>query len=292
MEGHRSDRFPFPCRVSRRGTPLLHWWDRRPCVIINDPTTPRRVVGSSALGRPMFIFSESFLMSIRALVFDFNGVILDDEIVHGELFRQVLAPLGVTISEEDYFRVYLGFDDRLCLETALANHGQPAPAELIDQLVERKAALYLQRAEAGLPFYDQASEVVGRLCRRYPSAICSGALRPEIELALKRLGVLDQVRSIVAAEDVTQSKPDPEGYRLAFRQLANQPEFCDHPLQPDEVLVIEDTAMGVRSARGAGLQVVGVATTTDPQALLEAGAFEVISRLADYDEDWITSRFG
>jgi HAD superfamily hydrolase (TIGR01509 family) len=238
------------------------------------------------------MFSESSLMAIRALVFDFNGVILDDEAVHGELFRQVLAPLGVTISEEDYFQIYLGFDDRLCLETALTNHGRPAPPELIDQLVERKAALYLQRAEAGLPFYDQAPEVVGRLCRRYPTAICSGALRHEIELALKRLGVLDQVRCIVAAEDVTRSKPDPEGYLLAFRHLANQPEFREQPLQPHEVLVIEDTTMGVRSARGAGLCVVGVATTTEPRELLNAGAREVIPRLADYTEEWIAARFG
>ncbi|MBI2369368.1 MAG: HAD family phosphatase, partial [Deltaproteobacteria bacterium] len=79
---------------------------------------------------------------LRAIIFDFNGVIVDDEPIHLKLFQQVLAEQGLPLREEDYYRVYIGMDDRECFATVLAEHGRPADSETIAALVRRKAALY------------------------------------------------------------------------------------------------------------------------------------------------------
>ncbi len=159
------------------------------------------------------------MMGIGAVIFDFNGVLVDDEAVHFALFREVLAQEGVAITERDYHERYLGYDDRGCFEAALADAGQRADRERLDQLIAQKARRYVEVASQGLRFFAQAAEILGAVAARWPVAICSGALRPEIEYALQRLGRLDQITAIISAEDTKKGKPDPEGYQLALAAL-------------------------------------------------------------------------
>src|SRR5262245_23569874 len=158
-------------------------------------------------------------MNIGAVIFDFNGVLVDDEAVHFALFREVLAQEGVTITEQDYHERYLGYDDRGCFAAALRDAGQGAAKARLDELIARKARRYVVVAEQGLRFFPAAAETLGAVASRWPVAICSGALRSEIEYALRRMGCLERVSAIISAEDTDKCKPDPEGYRLALAAL-------------------------------------------------------------------------
>ena len=159
------------------------------------------------------------MMSIGAVIFDFNGVLVDDEAIHFALFREVLAQEGVVITERDYHERYLGYDDRGCFQAALVDAGQSADRARLDQLIAQKAQRYVEVAGQGLRFFPEAAETLGAVAARWPVAICSGALRPEIEDALRRLGRLDNITAIISAEDTDKGKPDPEGYRLALAAL-------------------------------------------------------------------------
>ncbi|WP_435017301.1 HAD family hydrolase [Tundrisphaera sp. TA3] len=228
-------------------------------------------------------------MTIRAVIFDFNGVLLDDESVHCDLFREILAEEGVPFDMKAYHEDYLGFDDRGCFEAALTDAGQEAGRARVDDMIARKAKRYLEVAEGGLPYFPGAGEVVTAMADRWPIAINSGALRPEIELALKRLKVRDRVGPIVSAEDTSRGKPDPEGYRLAYEALRALPGLGD--LQPGECLVIEDSLQGVASAKGAGMLAVGVAQTYSQPELAGSGADATLATTAEFTPDWVDRTF-
>ena len=226
---------------------------------------------------------------IRAVIFDFNGVLLDDEPVHFALFQEVLRQEGVFITEDDYHSRYLGLDDRACFEAALNDGGQTADQVRLDGLIARKAKRYFEVAAQGLRFFPGAADCLTSLARRFPLAINSGALRPEIEFALDQLGLRDQVAVIVSAEETSRCKPDPEGYTLAYRGLLRSAAPAD--LAPHECLVVEDSLAGIESAKGAGMWAVGVPNTYDRAALLRAGADDVVDGLPALTPHWIASRF-
>lgn len=228
---------------------------------------------------------------IRAVIFDFNGVLVDDEHVHFALFREVLAAERVVISERDYHEKYLGLDDRGCFEAALGDAGQEAGRSRVDALIARKAGRYVEVAEAGLRFFPSAAECLHALARRWPLAICSGALRPEIEFSLGKLHARQHVAAIVSAEDTTRCKPDPQGYLMALEALRGCPAAGVPNLEAGECLVIEDSLAGVVSAKSAGMHAAGVANTYRPDELEQAGADFVLTGLAELTPGWIESRF-
>ena len=235
-------------------------------------------------------------IGIGAVIFDFNGVLIDDESVHFALFREVLAQEGVTITERDYHERYLGYDDRGCFDAALQDAGQPADRARLDDLIARKARRYVEVAEQGLRFFPAAAETLKSIAARWPVAINSGALRAEIEYALRRMDCLDRVAAIVSAEDTDKCKPDPEGYRLALEALrgrgrAGRDGAAAEGLAPSACLVIEDSLAGIVSAKGAGMRAVGVSTTYAADQLREAGADDVVEALAAFTPEWIERRF-
>ena len=246
------------------------------------------------------------MIGIGAVIFDFNGVLVDDENVHLALFQEVLAQEGVAITERDYHERYLGYDDRKCFETALGDAGQSSDRQRLDRLIARKARRYVQVAEQGLRFFPAAAETLGAVASRWPVAICSGALRPEIEYALRRLDRFDQVAAIISAEDTDKCKPDPEGYRLALAALrahardgrgpgsrTTPAQARDRPLDlaAGHCLVVEDSLAGIISAKGAGMRTVGVSNTYTADQLRQAGADVVVDGLATLTPEWIDRRF-
>jgi HAD superfamily hydrolase (TIGR01509 family) len=215
---------------------------------------------------------------IRAVVFDFNGVLVDDEELHFQLLRDVLADEGLALDAEEYYAEYLGYDDRGCFETALRRAGRPVPPSTIDDLIARKARRYAAAAARGLKLFPGAAEAVRAMAGRWPVAICSGALRPEIAYALDRLGVRDEIAAIVSAEDTDRCKPDPEGYFLALDALRS---LGHEGLEAGHCLVIEDSRAGIQSAKAAGMWVVGVTHTYPADDLRQAGADSVIEGLTE-----------
>src|SRR6476620_5548787 len=100
---------------------------------------------------------------IRAVIFDFNGVLIDDEHVHFELFREVLGEEGVELTARLSHEKYLGYDDIRCFEAALLDARRPAERATIDELVVRKAERYIPRAEQGLRYFPGAAECIRTL---------------------------------------------------------------------------------------------------------------------------------
>ncbi len=215
---------------------------------------------------------------VRAVIFDFNGVLVDDEHVHFELFRDVLAAEGIELTERAYHAEYLGFDDRGAFEAALQGSGRSFDRAKIEDLIARKAKLYVEVAEAGLKLFPGAAESVLLAAERGPVAICSGALRAEVEFGLRKLAVRELVSAIVASEDTTRCKPDPEGYVSTLKALqTRRPD-----LTASECLVVEDSLAGVEAGAAAGMFVVGVCHTYQHDELLQAGARVVLPTLAAF----------
>lgn len=196
---------------------------------------------------------------INACIFDFDGIIADTEEIHYRSYQSVLAPLGAGFSWEVYCQNYMAFDSSQAFAAALKKagitHAPPVP-----ELLERK----MQAFEQALQNLDMsplpgAQEALRLAASRGPIALCTGAQRRDVTPLLKGFGIAELFKTVVTADDVRISKPDPESYRLAATRLGIAPENC---------LAIEDTPGGLTSARGAGCQTLGVATTHSREQLL------------------------
>lgn len=207
---------------------------------------------------------------MRAVIFDFDGVIADTEPLHYEGLRRTLADIGITLTEPDYYENYLGFDDRGCILEALRVNQRPATGPLVQDLMHKKAVAYLASIRDHLVIFPGVREFVEEAAASYPIAIASGALRPEIELILEQAGIRKAFRHITSAEDVTRGKPDPQPFLHAMAGLNQQSPAS--AISPDSCLVIEDSLPGIRAAKSAGMKVLAVANTHTIQDLHEAHA--------------------
>lgn len=217
---------------------------------------------------------------IRAFLFDFNGVLVDDEPLHLEMFQKVLRDEGIELSAVAYYERYLGFDDRGCFAAVLEDQGQAADPVRLMRLIARKSAYYQQRIRsAGYPFFPGAVELVRELAAAGRMlGVVSGALREEIEGALEQERLLDSFKIVVAAEDVVEGKPSPEGYRKGLDALNSLPPLPERLIHHHEVLAVEDSPAGLSAARDAGLLTLGVGQTYPGEQLTQADA--VVERLA------------
>jgi beta-phosphoglucomutase len=211
-----------------------------------------------------FAFS---LPVIRAVIFDFDGVIANSEPLHFVAFRDVLAQEGIAFSEAQYYASYLGYDD-VGVFRAVADNGRVKwSAEAIAALVERKAARLeaIERDQSTL--FPGAVAAIERLAAVFPLAIASGALKAEILRVLDRARLTRHFRAIVAAEDTPRSKPAPDPYLRAVSLLS---AAIGQPLAGAECVAIEDSHWGLESARAADLRTIGITHTYPASALAAA----------------------
>ncbi len=203
-----------------------------------------------------------------AVIFDFDGVIIDSEPIHLRCFQQVLAPEGVDMTAEAYYEKYIGYDDHDCFIIAGRDHGVEFDEYRIREMVEVKTGLVKVMMAGQIRPFDGVVELIGGLYEAgYPLAVCSAALREEIELAGAAVGILDYFSVIVAAEDVHASKPDPAGYRLAVEQLA---KMSPKPPAPEKCVAVEDSRAGIAAAKTVGLKVLAVTNSYAAEALQQA----------------------
>lgn len=211
-------------------------------------------------------------MALRAVIFDFDGVLVNSEPLHFRTLREILLPEGISIDQDEYIHHYLAYDDRGAIRIALERHGIPYDADRVDRIAERKAAIF-DAELADVPFFPGVRELLGGLAAEMPVAIASGALHAEIEAILEAGGLLPVFAAIVGADDVSRGKPHPEPYLTALARL----EPLAPGLRPEECLVFEDSMPGIAAARAAGMTVVGV-TNSYPATRLTA-AHRVVSTL-------------
>ena len=217
---------------------------------------------------------------LRALIFDFNGIIVDDEPIHFELFKQVLAEEGIKLTEADYYARYLGFDDRGAFTAAYREHGRSLDEKLLARLIDRKAIYYQSEIRSKVRIFPGVEKLVTTLVPVLPLAVASGALRQEIETILSAAGLLKHFAVIISAEDVDHGKPEPEIFLKALARLNAQVED-GHPIDAADCLVIEDSKEGIRGARRAGMKCLAVSNSHPIELLQEANA--VVRSLEEVD---------
>jgi HAD superfamily hydrolase (TIGR01509 family) len=188
-----------------------------------------------------------------AILFDFNGVIVDDEPQHCEALIATLGEYGCALDRDAYYREYLGFDDRECFRFSFARMGRLADEPALLEAVERKSRHYERAVRASMRLVPGADQFIENAALDgFQLAIVSGALRREIELVLDLAGLRPHFSEIVAAEDVSVCKPDPQGYNRARAALVLAPHRC---------MVIEDSLPGLAAAHAAGLRCAMLATS-------------------------------
>lgn len=216
-------------------------------------------------------------MNLKAIVFDFDGVIADSERLHFQSLAAIATPLGVDLDYDHYLKHYVSYDDRDSVRTLLsqARGGPVEPAgappltdEQLAMLMAEKAVAFERALGKSVPTIPGVEAFLQALPREMPIAIGTGSSRRDLTNVLGRLGLSERFPVTVCADDVARSKPDPETYLSAVHQLAAR--FPDLQLLPEQCLAIEDTPGGIESARGAGLKVLGLTTTCAPDRLERA----------------------
>jgi len=200
---------------------------------------------------------------LRAIIFDFDGIIVNSEPLIMQLTQAMAAQEGWTITEEEYYHEYLALDDRGIIQHLYQRHGRPLNAARRDELLQWKMRAYAEAIRNGLPPQPGAVDFVLNVAGEFPLAIASGSLRSEIEYLLKKLGVRDKFAVLATAEDAEHSKPDPEVFVKALGRLREVPlgteESGHQALRAADCLVIEDAPAGIEAAHAAGMRCLALA---------------------------------
>ncbi|MFN6153307.1 HAD family phosphatase [Anabaena sp. AL09] len=222
-------------------------------------------------------------MSLKAVLFNFNGVIIKDGLIHIQLIDEILIQENLQPQRVKEREDFLGIGSRAYLQNLLKNRGRVVTEAYMAQLLTRKAQAYVLELEKleKLPLYSGIEDVIFQIRSRHlKMALVSDALSLEIEMVLTSAKLAEYFPVIVSGDDISSDKPNPEGYLLAVERM-NQ-TYPELNLEPDECLVIENTPAGIQAAKRAQMQVVGVANTY-PFQMLHRQANWTIDYLIDLD---------
>lgn len=221
---------------------------------------------------------------IRAIFFDFNGVIIDDETIQMKAYQEVLGGHQIALTEELYFGA-LGMDDRTFVRSMFEHAKKPLSDPLLDEVMDAKTDLHRQMIEE-LPLFPGVLTFLKAASREFQLGLVSMANLAEVSYVFQRANLTPLFTVIVTAEDASVCKPAPDCYLAGLRKLN---EWRQHerllPLLPSECLGIEDSPPGIQAARAAGMRTLGVTNTVSSGALREAGADVVTASLADWTID-------
>jgi HAD superfamily hydrolase (TIGR01509 family) len=228
---------------------------------------------------------------IKALFFDFNGVIIDDEHIQMNAYKEVFKEHGIDLTEEWYFGA-LGMDDKTFVR-AMFEHAQQAASEDVQaRVLAAKTLLHRKMIEDELPLFPGVLNFLKASARHFSLALVSMANADEIGYVFER-AQLDPLFTVkVMSGDVNVCKPAPDCYRLALEKLNEvRQQERKLPLLASECLAIEDSPPGIQSARVAGMHTLGVTNTVTEDALRSAGADVVTHSLADWTVDAVHHLF-
>lgn len=212
----------------------------------------------------------------KAILFDFNGLIVDDEPIHFECFKRVLLDEEIDLTEEAYWKDYLGFDDKGLFEAVFSDNQKKITPKKLADLIRKKNDVYIPIIEQKLPLFPGVDSFIREVAKTYDMAVVSGALRNEIDCVLKA-GKLDSYFPIIiSANDTKRGKPDPEGFVMGLTRLKKKnPE-----VRPENCLVLEDSHAGIEAAHRAGMKVVALPHSYPKEEL--SGKADFVA--ADFDE--------
>lgn len=233
-------------------------------------------------------------MALKAVLLDFNGVVINDEVIHERLIHDLLLEENLRPNPQDFTDCCLGRSDAACLSDLLARQGRAVSDTYLDKLLIRKADRYQQEITnlGQLPLYPGIDDLIYQVrAAQLKLAIVSGARRSEIETVLSLVSWGESVEVVISADDLPTgvSKPAPDGYLMAVEQLNRQ--FRDLALQPAECLAVEDSFAGIEAAKQAEVPVLGVAHTY-PYQMIHRRATWVVDHLYELSLDWLKPYYG
>jgi len=222
---------------------------------------------------------------IKAILMDFNGVIINDEPLQMQAYQEILKDEAIDLSEEDYYSC-LGMDDKTFVEAAYRRADKNYTAEKIKEINDAKTARWREIVDKEMPLFDGVENFVKKMEKDFALGIVSMARREEIEYILKKIGLRGSFLSIISAEDVSNCKPNPECYHKGFNLIdAARMTRGSNPIVHGDCLVIEDSPPGIQAGKRAGLKTLGITNTVSARELREAGADAVSKSLDDWMPD-------
>ena len=228
---------------------------------------------------------------IKAIFFDFNGVIINDEPIQMKAYQEVLRGHDISLTEDIYYGG-LGMDDRTFLRSVFAKSGKPLTDAVLDSVIDAKTAVHRETIKDELPLFPGVLTFLKAAARHFQLGLVSMANQMEVGYVFERakLGPLFSV--IVTAEDTSVCKPAPDCYVSGLTKL-NEKRQRERllPLLASECLAIEDAPPGIESARAAGMRTLAVTNTVDEEALRAAGAEVVTHSLSDWNVDAVRLLF-
>jgi HAD superfamily hydrolase (TIGR01509 family) len=230
-------------------------------------------------------------MALKAVLFDFNGVIIDDERLHRQLLEEILHQENLRPQPGEFERFCLGRSDRVALQEILSNRGRSVTSDQIERLVAQKSEAYHQYLAnlAELPLFPGLVDLVKQLhAAGIKLGIVTGALPGEVVMVLERTQLRELFTLVITDTDVNTSKPDPTGYLLAVQGLSQR--FPEMELTAADCLAIEDSFVGITAAKRAEIEVVGVAHTY-PFHMLQRRANWTVDFLQDLELERIQAFF-
>lgn len=207
---------------------------------------------------------------IKAVIFDFDGVIADTEHVHYEAFKKVLNLNNYDLTENEYYSKYLAYDDKTFFKNFYKDNDLKLSNKLLSQLLKDKSNRFDELIKDNLKIYPRVVEFIKDLSKGYILAIGSGALKKEINKILEIIEIDSLFRVIVAADDVEKCKPNPEVYINVLNQLNNINKKSVSRIEPEECIVIEDSVYGIQAAKNAGMKCVAVTNSYPKEKLKNA----------------------
>jgi len=229
---------------------------------------------------------------IQAILFDFNGVIIDDEPLQMAAYQDVLREQGIELTESDYYGA-LGMDDKTFVRAAFERAKQTLTDDVLKIVLAAKGVRHRQFIEDELPLFPGVVTFLKAASRQFSLGLASMASPTEIQYVLERSRLLSLFSVIVTAADVNICKPAPDCYLTALKRL-NEKRVGERrqPLPARECLVIEDSPPGIESGRQAGMRTLGITNTVSAEQLRAAGAEVVSASLADWTVDAVRHVFG
>lgn len=206
---------------------------------------------------------------LKAIIFDFDGIIAHSEPIHLKAFQTTLRQYEIALTEEEYYDKYLAYDDRTFFKEILKDRSFEHDEQIIADMMSIKSAHYEDFVIGNIELLPGAEDLIRSAADKYALAIGSGALRGEIVDILRHAGIESYIKVIVSAEDVARSKPAPDVFIEALKRLNKDPLVSGTILAQD-CLVIEDSVSGIKAALSAGMKCLAVTNSYPEDKLSRA----------------------
>ena len=206
---------------------------------------------------------------LKAIIFDFDGVIADTEPLHLKAFQLALSDNGIELTEEEYSAKYLAYDDKTLFKELFKDREIEHDEIAISDFINQKSKHFNNVLKGNILILEGVPEFISEVKDKYPLSIGSGALRSEIVEILVFAGLREYFDTIVSADDVEKCKPDPEVYIKVLRELNARHSNSDEILA-SECLVIEDSTSGIKAAHSSGMKCLAITNSYSARELSEA----------------------